>query len=635
VCRRLLAEQAKLDKVVAEIETPMQFFKALDDIGPRLALPLPSSLNPNPAVATATVQRRIHPDDEQFKLDLARLDECIDFLESRPHFAEQAVYLEKFRQLQAKAFDLIRAWVVESIAKATDSVYATNKDKRTVLLLDDPHLYHRYSELGKRLRPVIEELERRPGLGAAPLRDCLVAYCASRQRLLARAVEESDELKPDANLVFSIIRGSSFLTGVCRAEHKLVSCFFSLRGYRQLDDGDVYSETMSRIFAPLYTTLRVAIVRAVDLEVLCDALSAVEAAVTDLARLADPEASDALADVLALIASDAQERLVFCAVRVLRDDVQGFTPVPEDLAYPERLKSENAWYPTLERTLSCLSKVFRVIEPIVFEQLAQEAVAACTATLLDAAKRIAKRATLDDAELFLIKHLLLLREQISPFHAALSSKDFRLDFASTSAAFANFFARPNRSRMLQLDRSNALIDLVRQGIPTVSENEVNTKRDLDLELKKASEAYVDRVTRAALGPLREFVDAAQAFLQVETATWDTLVAQDFCSKARVTAAVAFCQSSTLAVLEKARGEATLYLVNPQTRAVLFNAIEANVFKTVNAAGNLARDLFKDDDALNEKLRELLRSIGALRTSPAPSLKDVASPVVAAVGESRV
>jgi len=27
VCRRLLAEQAKLDKVVQEIETPLQFFK--------------------------------------------------------------------------------------------------------------------------------------------------------------------------------------------------------------------------------------------------------------------------------------------------------------------------------------------------------------------------------------------------------------------------------------------------------------------------------------------------------------------------------------------------------------------------------------------------------------------------------
>jgi len=131
--------------------------------------------------------------------------------------------------------------------------------------------------------------------------------------------------------------------------------------------------------------------------------------------------------------------------------VQGFAPTQEDLNYPgtpitratkrfswdgalfpktnaqflffqERLKSNEAWYVTLERTLGCLSKVFRVVEPTVFEQLAQEAVAACTFTLLDASKRIGKKATLDDGDLFLIKHLLLLREQISPFHAALSSK---------------------------------------------------------------------------------------------------------------------------------------------------------------------------------------------------------------------
>ena len=41
--------------------------------------------------------------------------------------------------------------------------------------------------------------------------------------------------------------------------------------------------------------------------------------------------------MLSLIASDAQERLVFCAVRTIRDDVQGFAPTSADLDYPGAL----------------------------------------------------------------------------------------------------------------------------------------------------------------------------------------------------------------------------------------------------------------------------------------------------------
>jgi len=66
-----------------------------------------------------------------------------------------------------------------------------------------------------------------------------------------------------------------------------------------------------------YERVRPTIVHANDLEVLCDALSAMEGAIQDLSRL-DADAGEPLSDVLSMIASDAQERLVFCAVRVIR-----------------------------------------------------------------------------------------------------------------------------------------------------------------------------------------------------------------------------------------------------------------------------------------------------------------------------
>lgn len=40
-----------------------------------------------------------------------------------------------------------------------------------------------------------------------------------------------------------------------------------------------------------------------------------------------------------------------------------------------------AWYPTVQRTLTCLSKLYRCVESRVFAGLAQDAVTSCTAAV--------------------------------------------------------------------------------------------------------------------------------------------------------------------------------------------------------------------------------------------------------------
>jgi hypothetical protein len=117
----------------------------------------------------------------------------------------------------------------------------------------------------------------------------------------------------------------------------------------------------------------------------------------------------------------------------------------------------------------------------------------------------------------------------------------------------------------------------------------------------------------------EFVDASQAYLQQETATWEGLIAQDFASNKNVTEAVTFCEKQMISQIAAAKEKAAMYVTNPQTRSVLFNAVETNAFKVVNAASNFALDLFKTDTALNERLRELVRQVGAYRSIAATSL----------------
>lgn len=48
------------------------------------------------------------------------------------------------------------------------------------------------------------------------------------------------------------------------------------------------------------------------------------------------------------------------------------------------------WYPTIRRTLVCLSRLYRCVEKSVFQGLAQEAIACCCENVNEAMKTISK-----------------------------------------------------------------------------------------------------------------------------------------------------------------------------------------------------------------------------------------------------
>lgn len=71
------------------------------------------------------------------------------------------------------------------------------------------------------------------------------------------------------------------------------------------------------------------------------------------------------------------------------------------------------WYPTVRRTLLCLSRLYRCVDTHIFQGVSSEAVHACVSSLAAAAALIT--AGPRHADLFTIKHLLILREQLAPF----------------------------------------------------------------------------------------------------------------------------------------------------------------------------------------------------------------------------
>ena len=157
-----------------------------------------------------------------------------------------------------------------------------------------------------------------------------------------------------------------------------------------------------------------------------------------------------------------------------------------------------------------------------------------------------------NGDLFLIRHLLILREQLIPFNIKLQKKNLNLDFQPSKKAL-NYFVMKNMKNIINFNRNNNNIDnngnnnnnsndnnnnsddgstfssnvgrnsnsyfynnsfflLAREGLPAIVENEIFIKKDLDLDLKNACQALKDSVLKNIFGGMDSFLTKITAFI---------------------------------------------------------------------------------------------------------------------------
>ena len=167
-----------------------------------------------------------------------------------------------------------------------------------------------------------------------------------------------------------------------------------------------------------------------------------------------------------------------------------FDPLPSQLAYPDILEkhrqtlhTENTpdapekslcasshilastWYPPLRHTLSLLSQLYGAISKSVFDDLAGRAVEMCVLSLSRGAVGVRRWKTTLHGDLFLVRHLLILREQLMPFELSLQLVEKTLDFAPTGSALSYLVS--NSRSLLRFDGTNSFLQMARDGLPGV------------------------------------------------------------------------------------------------------------------------------------------------------------------------
>ena len=388
----------------------------------------------------------------------------------------------------------------------------------------------------------------------------------------------------------------------------------------------------------LYDVMRPALVALRDIDVLCELAYVLCTEILQQQQQQGQQQGNGalLHPVLGRMLGDIQERLTYRAQAFIRENVAGFVPTPEELKYPDILlvlddkkdgtddstavegeetallsqqqqekkerpssESYHGWYPPVQRSLLLLSKLYRTIPQKAFNGLAHEAVAAAANAVVDAARAITATSGSIHGQLFTIRQLLILREQIAPFEADFAVVERSLDFSHVKD-----YLRRTLSGQLPLfsfSSNNAVLQLVSRGGPRLSENQVDAKKDLERQLKTACEGFILTVTKVAVDPALTFLTKVTAIKLAtgmgsgsggsnkdEEAT--PLRNQAFASPDRVVEVATALMAALRGPLPEAAAALRAYLPAEETRTALFKPIKGNV---IEAHGQLRRLLVEE------------------------------------------
>ncbi|RXK41165.1 hypothetical protein M231_01569 [Tremella mesenterica] len=282
--------------------------------------------------------------------------------------------------------------------------------------------------------------------------------------------------------------------------------------------------------------------------------------------------------LLKMVLQDAQTRLVFRAQALIQADVQYYSPKEVDLDYPERLKgaplsvernaedddepailamppteTQDEWYPPLRATLWVLSCLYQYVDTAVFEDLAQEAITICRRSLTTASDLLsAKKDKMEDGRLFLVRHLLILKEMTAGLE--LSRRDREREWSGITD-------------FLRALLENATI-MLGYGKPTLPSHLPDAKTDVDRELKRACEDLISLCAARATLPLRTFIDRCTSYLSSSRSSTSTLSDQTFASPQKVKEVHDEFRKLCVGEVDRWESRLMLYLGDEETVRVL-------------------------------------------------------------------
>uniref|UniRef100_A0A8B9QNF1 Conserved oligomeric Golgi complex subunit 3 n=1 Tax=Anas platyrhynchos TaxID=8839 RepID=A0A8B9QNF1_ANAPL len=590
-CEQLLKEQSELVDLAENIQQKLSYFNELENINTKLNSP------------TLSVN------SEGFIPMLAKLDDCIAYISSHPNFKDYPVYLTKFKQCLSKAMHLIKTYTVNTLQNLTSQLM--KRDPSSVPNSDNAFtlFYVKFRAAAPKVRTLIEQVEQRsekmPEYQQV-LNEIHQCYLDQRELLLGPSIASTvTELTSQNNRDHcALVRsGCAFMVHVCQDEHQLYNEFFT-KPTPKLD------ELLEKLCLSLYDVLRPMIIHVIHLETLSELCGILKNEMLEDHVQNNAEQLGAFAAGVKQMLEDVQERLVYRTHIYIQTDITGYKPAPGDLAYPDKLEmmeqiaqslkdeqkklpseasfsdvrledpescslvksgSAESLNPRHQRTLVCLSKLYRCIDGSYETQV--------------------------DGQLFLIKHLLILREQIAPFHTDFTIKEISLDLKKTRDAAFKILNPKTVSRFFRLNSNNALIQFLLEGTPEIREHYIDSKKDVDRHLKSACEQFIQQQTKQFIEQLEEFMTKVSALKTMATQGGPkySLSQQPWAQPAKINDMVSSTYKTIKTKLPSTLRSMSLYLSNKDTEFILFKPVRNNIQQMFQKLHALLKEEFSNED----------------------------------------
>ena len=507
----ILGEQRQNERLATDLSENLKYYEPLERITRRMNAPGAGNF----------VRTR------DFRDMLLTLDECIDYMQTHPNQKEAETYRARYKQMLTRAMTLVRNTFMAGVRSVTDDVGKRINDKQanvseTLLSsllyakfrIDAPLMKDLGLEIQKRAVPPADAEPGTEGEYQSLMNELHQAFAACRSKLMLPIIQQritEIAMSPTSKDLVTFAKSSiTYIRGVCMDEFELwEEWFHGRRGVYDFLEG---------LCEPLFDQLRPRIIHEAKLSKLCNLVTLLQTRYLnseDEDETPDPSQID-FAGLVQPAIEDAQTRLVFRTLALLREEIESYKPTTEDLDYPRRVsepptpksaaplsgrktsnittidnnsddESTNIWsrnrlldlsFPTLPRAIRLLSRIYRLVNSSVFDDLAHQIVHSTTISLVSAAQTISNTSKID-AQLFLLRHLLLLKSQIVAFDIEYVSPDIQFDFSGMTSTFFELRDRGglfNPRSWYRLFSSGGLI-------PRVVENMLDAKVELDGQLR--------------------------------------------------------------------------------------------------------------------------------------------------------
>jgi hypothetical protein len=332
-CEGLVDDQKRVTKLADDIEQNLRYYLYLEPITKRLNAP-----------GAGNIVR-----GKDFTEMLLNLDSCLEYMQAHSNHKESATYRSRYRLLLTRALTLIRQHFTNALREIAADVSKRIADRQLNDTTMSALLYAKFRVGAPELKRIGLEIKKRAVLPAGAevgaeaeyqslMNELYQSYSATRGRLIlpivTRKIGQIAQAPSTSKDLVSFARSSiSYIRGICFDEYDLWGEWFE-------GNGGLY-DFLESMCEPLYDHLRPRTIHETQILKLCELCTLIQTRyMEEDEEEVSPIEQDKL-DFTVLVhpaLQDAQTRLVFLSLAVLRDDIERYKPKPEDLDYPAKSK---------------------------------------------------------------------------------------------------------------------------------------------------------------------------------------------------------------------------------------------------------------------------------------------------------